>query len=156
MIKNKQQKIIFILSFILFLSLNILSPISFSRARENLPDPSFEIYVYDEANIIDRELEDYIVGVNRELEEKTGAQVVVAVVNSLDGLDINTYATSLFEKWKIGSKEYDNGLLMLVSHGDREIWIETGYGLEGALPAGIEKRIIDRDILPSFREDNYN
>lgn len=121
-----------------------------------LPNASYEFYVYDEANIINDFTENYIIEVNKELNQKTGAQVVVATVNSLDDMDINSYATALYEKWKIGSKEYDNGLLILIVPSEGELWIETGYGLEGTLPAGILKRIINENMLPSFSEGNIN
>lgn len=156
MIKNKKQKRIFILSLVLLFILNITLGLNQSFSETVLPDPSFEFYVYDEVGIISSEVENYIIGVNKEMYEKIGGQVVVAVVDSLQDLDINTYATSLFKKWEIGSKKYDNGLLMLIVPSEGQIWIETGYGLEGALPAGIEKRIIERDIIPSFKNDNYN
>jgi len=123
---------------------------------DSLPESSYEFYVYDEGNIIDNEAENYIIEVNKELYEKTGAQIVVATINSLDSMDINRYATSLYEKWEIGSKEEDNGLLILISLEDNELWIETGYGLEGALPAGRIKRIINNSIIPNFSDGDYN
>ena len=121
-----------------------------------LPQPSYDFYVFDEAGIMDEFTEEYIIKTNLELYEKTGAQIVVASVNDLEGMDINTYATSLFENWEIGSKQYDNGLLMLIAPNDRELWIEVGYGLEGALPDSRVNRLIDENILPSFSAGNYN
>ena len=156
MIKNKKQKRIFILSLVLIFILSVSLNFNESFAKPVYPEPSFEFYVYDEVGIISQEVENYIIGVNKELEQKIGAQVVVAVVDSLQDSDISSYATSLFEEWKIGGKKDDNGLLILIVPSEGEIWIETGYGLEGALPAGIEKRIIERDIIPSFKNDNYN
>lgn len=143
---NKVKLLIIILALIIF----------FLMSAFKLPDPSFEFYVYDGADVLNDFTESYIIEVNKELSQKTGAQVVVATVNSLEDMDINKYATSIYEKWKIGSKEYDNGLLILIVPSEREIWIETGYGLEGTLPAGILKRIINEDILPSFSEGNLN
>lgn len=122
----------------------------------NLPNPSYEFYVYDQANIIDEFTENYIIEVNKELSQKTGAQVVVATINSLEGMDINRYATALFEDWKIGSRQYDNGLLILIVPDDGELWIETGYGLEGTLSAGLIKRIINENMLPSFAQGDLN
>lgn len=156
MIKNKQKKPIFILSFIFLIILNISLNINIVNAKPRFPEPSREFYVYDEESIINSDVENYIIGINKELNEKTGAQVVVAIMDSLQDLDINTYATTLYEKWKIGSKEYDNGLLILIVPSENKIWIETGYGLEGALPAGRTKTIIERDMIPSFKNDNYN
>lgn len=122
----------------------------------NLPEPSYDFYIYDEAGIIDKDIESYIVDVNKELYKKTGAQIVIATINSLEDMDINSYATSLFEKWKIGSKEYDNGMLFLIVPSDRELWIEVGYGLEGQFPDSKTKRIIDNYILPYFTEEKYS
>lgn len=143
------------LSSIILLILVLLSTSTFA-ASAKLPEPSYDFYVYDGANIIDSDVESYIINVNKELYKKTGAQVVVATVNSLDNIDINSYATSLYEKWKIGSREYDNGILLLIAPNDRNLWIETGYGLEGQFPAVKVKRIIDNYIIPYFAEEEYS
>lgn len=145
--KNNKNKFL-----IIILALGVLLLTSAFK----LPEPSFEFYIYDEAEVLDDFTEKYIIEVNKELSQKTGAQIVVASVNSLENMDINMYASSLYEKWKIGSKEYDNGLLFLIVPSEGDLWIETGYGLEGTLPAGIVKRIINEDILPSFSEGNLN
>lgn len=143
-----------ILLIILTLTM-LLSMPSFS-VSVLLPKPSYDFYVYDEVGILDNHSKNYIIEVNNELYKKTGAQVVVAITNNLENLDINTYATELFEEWKIGGKQYDNGLLMLIVPDNREIWIEVGYGLEGPLPDGRIKRIIEDKIIPSFRDQNYS
>lgn len=120
-----------------------------------LPDASYEFYVYDEVGIIDSDIEEYIISTNKDVYKKTGAQVVVATVKSLDNMDINSYATSLFDKWDIGSKD-DNGMLVLIVPNEGQIWIETGYGIEGAFPDSIVKRIIEDQMIPYFREDRYS
>ena len=71
-------------------------------------------------------------------------------------MDINYYATALFEKWQIGSREYDNGMLILIVPEERQLWIEVGYGLEGQFPDTRVKRIIDNFILPYFSEGEYS
>jgi len=139
---------------LLFLVVVLNSIISYA-ADINIPEPSFYFYVYDEANLLDNEAEEYIIKTNEELNKKTGAQIVVVSLNSLDGEDIRLVAVKLFEKWGIGSREYDNGLLMLVAPNEREIWIEVGYGLEGPLPDSKVGRIIEDSIIPYFQEDNY-
>lgn len=144
--KNRNRIILLILILIIF-----LTPLAFG-----LPSASYDFYVYDEAHILDDYTENYIIAINNELSQKTGAQVVIATINSLDNMDINTYATALFKKWEIGSKKYDNGLLLLIVPSENELWIEVGYGLEGALTAGRTKRIINENILPSFSENNYD
>ena len=143
------------LSSIILLILVLLSTSTFA-ASAKLPEPTYDFYVYDGANIIDSDVESYIINVNKELYKKTGAQVVVATVNSLDNIDINSYATSLYEKWEIGSREYDNGILLLIAPKDRTLWIETGYGLEGQFPDSKVKRIIDNYIIPYFSEEEYS
>lgn len=125
-------------------------------AKLKLPEPSHSFYVYDEGNIIDDDVENYIVKTNEELHKETGAQIVVASINDLKNLDIKLFANELFKKWEIGGKKYDNGLLMLVAPKDREIWIEVGYGLEGILPDGKVGNIISKIILPYFREGDYS
>lgn len=121
-----------------------------------IPNPTNEFYVYDGANILDSDTESYIVNTNLELYQKTGAQIVWATINDLEGMDINSYATALFDEWDIGGKELDNGLLVLIVPNEGEIWIEVGYGLEGILPDSRVKRIIENNIIPFFSEGNYN
>ncbi|AGC68644.1 MgtC/SapB transporter family protein [Thermoclostridium stercorarium subsp. stercorarium DSM 8532] len=86
---------------------------------------------------------------------KTGAQVVVVTINSLNGEAIEEYSNALFRKWGIGSKKENNGVLILVSVGDRMSRIEVGYGLEGALPDGLTGRIQDNYMIPHFRDGDY-
>ena len=71
-------------------------------------------------------------------------------------MDINTYATALFDEWDIGGRELDNGLLVLIVPEDGEIWIEVGYGLEGILTAGRVKRLIENNIIPHLSQGDYN
>lgn len=121
-----------------------------------LPESSYEFYVYDESGVIGDSLKREIIDVNRSLNRETGTQIVVAVVKSTEGSSgAQEYANELFEKWKIGDSEKDNGVLMLVSMEERELWIEIGYGLEGALPDGKVGGIRDKYILPYFKEDSY-
>lgn len=143
--------------FLFLLSILILLQASLVLASDlNLPEPTTSFYVYDEANILERQAEQYIIGLNEELYEKTGAQIVIASLNSLENIDIREYTNRLFEKWGIGGNEYDNGLLMLIAPQEGEIWIEVGYGLEGPLPDSKVGNIIESSILPYFRENNYS
>lgn len=148
--KNKKHLLILLCILVLF-----QTSVSLAVGLK-LPQPSYSFYVYDEANIVEDQVEEYIVDTNEALYKKTGAQIVVASVNSLEDMDIREYASRLFEKWGIGSKEYDNGLLILIVPEEREIWIEVGYGLEGALPDSKVGNIIENSILPYFKEDNYS
>lgn len=139
-------------SLIIFLLVLLCATPVFADA---LPEATRDFYVYDEANILSEEAKSKIVATNESLYEQTGAQVVIAVLERLpEGEDINTTATELFEKWKIGDKEKDNGILLLISMVDRKFRIEVGYGLEGAIPDMKANQILD-DLTPYFKEEAY-
>ena len=87
---------------------------------------------------------------------QTSAEVVVVAVDEIDTDDIDGFATKLFDKWRIGKKDNDNGLLILISKGARRAAFRTGYGMEGVLPDAICGRIIRNDMAPHFREGDYD
>ena len=90
-----------------------------------------------------------------EFQKQTGNAIVIATVNNLGGDTIENFAEKLFKEWGIGDEEKDNGILILVSKEDREMRIEVGYGLEGALTDAQSYWII-RDVLtPAFRNGDY-
>ncbi|MBL0309029.1 MAG: TPM domain-containing protein [Bacteroidetes bacterium] len=88
-------------------------------------------------------------------DDSTSTQISIVIINTLDGMDKAQYATELGEKWGIGGAKFDNGVLILVSKSDRQLFIATGRGVEEYLPDAICKRIIERVIKPSFGEGNY-
>ncbi|MBZ2175308.1 TPM domain-containing protein [Schnuerera sp. xch1] len=143
--------------FLCLMCILIILQTNFGLATDiNLPRPSNSFYVYDEPDILEKQAEEYVIRTDEELYKKSGVQIVVASINSLEGMDIREYAVRLFEKWGIGSDEYDNGLLILIVPENREIWIEVGYGLEGILPDSKVGNIIENSMLPHFRENNYS
>jgi len=79
----------------------------------------------------------------------------VVIISSLDGYPKEEYATKLFREWGIGNKKTNNGVLLLIAVQDRQIRIEVGYGLEGAIPDITALNIIDNDIKPAFKAGNY-
>ncbi len=97
------------------------------------------------------------------LESRKGAQIAVLMVATLapptgaqgTGDDIETFATQVFERWKLGRKGVDDGVLLIVVKNDRKVRIEVGYGLEGAIPDAASARIIREYIAPKFREGDY-
>jgi uncharacterized protein len=91
-----------------------------------------------------------------EAERTHGIEMAVVVIRSLDGLSIEEAAVELFERWKIGKQERDNGLLLLWSTGDRRVRVEVGYGLEGILPDGKVGRILDAYVVPKFRAGQFD
>lgn len=91
----------------------------------------------------------------RDIERATGAQVAVLTVKTTEGLPPQQYAQRVFDRWKIGKKGKDDGVLVLVAVEDRKLWIATGYGVEGALPDGKVGEIRDRHMAPAFRQGRY-
>jgi uncharacterized protein len=91
-----------------------------------------------------------------EFERANGGEMAVVVIRSLDGLTIEEAAVKLFELWKIGKENQDNGLLLLWSTGDRRVRVEVGYGLEGALPDGKVGAILDALVIPKFRSGEFD
>jgi uncharacterized protein len=88
-------------------------------------------------------------------DDSTSTQVAVVIIKSLEGYDVTDYAVRLAESWGIGGAKNNNGVLLLVSLGDRKVTIQTGYGVEGALPDAITKRIIENEITPNFKSGDY-
>lgn len=113
--------------------------------------------VNDFASVISSRYEQQMQDLAVEVLQKTGASVVVATVTDLSGYTPQEYANLLFEKWGIGQKGIDKGVLLLLSieKDARNIWIEVGYGLEGILPDGKVGRIIDDYMMDSFRQGDY-
>jgi len=87
--------------------------------------------------------------------DSTTTQIAVVLIKSLEGYDVADYGVRLAESWGIGGAKNNNGVLLLVSLGDRKVTIQTGYGVEGALPDAITKRIIEREITPNFKTGDY-
>ncbi len=91
----------------------------------------------------------------RVFEDSTSNQVTVVIIKTVGDYDINQYALELGRKWGVGGKKKNNGVVLLIAVGDRKLSIQTGYGLEGALPDMYTKRIIENDIKPYFKEGDY-
>lgn len=87
--------------------------------------------------------------------DSTSTQIVIVIMKSVGVYEISDYAVKLAEKWGIGQKGKNNGLLILVAKEDRNIDIEVGYGLEPVITDGLSKRIIETVIVPNFKSGNY-
>ena len=92
----------------------------------------------------------------KELEDKSGIQLVVATVKSLQGSDIETYANELFRFWKLGEAKKNNGVLLLVAPTEHKVRIEVGYGLEGTLTDALSSVIISSAMVPRFKANDYS
>ena len=117
--------------------------------------PSPRGYVNDYAGILSAQTTQDIDTICKQVQSKTTAQIALVIVNTTEPLEIEQYAVELFQKWGIGQKDKDNGLLLLVAINDRKVRIETGYGLEGAMPDAIASNIIYGTIIPEFKQAQY-
>jgi uncharacterized protein len=88
-------------------------------------------------------------------DDSSSTQIAVAIIKSVGEYDINDYALQLGRKWGVGGNKKNNGVMIVVALGDRKISIQTGYGIEGALPDVYTKRIIETDIKPAFKAGDY-
>lgn len=88
-------------------------------------------------------------------DDSTSTQIAVVIMKSVGSYDIADYGVRLAQKWGIGDKNKNNGILLLVALGDRAVTIQTGYGVEGAVPDVIARRIIENEIKPAFRAEQY-
>lgn len=118
--------------------------------------PSLTGRVVDQANIIQAETRTAIEQKLADLEAKSGIQLVVATVASLEGQDIEPYANELFRNWKLGEKTKNNGVLLLVAPNERRVRIEVGYGLEGTLTDALSKVIVANAITPRFKAGDFS
>lgn len=117
--------------------------------------PELKGYVNDYAGVMTAQGKEQLETRLSQLEKDTTAQVFVATIKSLEGGEIQDYANRLFEAWKIGQKDKNNGVLLLVALDDRKMWIEVGYGLEPIITDARAGRIRDDNIIPAFKEGNY-
>lgn len=117
--------------------------------------PQFRGYVTDNANMIDQSYETKITQLAGEIERETTVQIAVVTVDSLEGESIYTYSVNLFEKWGIGKKDKDNGLLLLVVKDPHNYGFEVGYGLEGTLTDSTTFNIGKKIIEPNFKNGDY-
>ncbi len=108
--------------------------------------------VTDAANVLTPAQEATISAKLERLERTTHHQMVVVTVPSLGGADIATFTTNLANRWRIGRKSHDDGVVLLVAPNQREVRIAVGYGLEKTLTDAACKQIIDEHMLPSFRK----
>ena len=112
-------------------------------------------HVVDLANVVREDAERELIRYLLELEQKTGAQMIVLTVNSTGGVPIEEFAHRTAERWQLGQRGKDNGVLMVVAVHDGKFRIEVGYGLEHVLPDGLCGRVL-RDIMaPHFRRGDY-
>ena len=125
------------------------------QAQEVIPRPNPPRLVTDAAGVLSdtekQELEWKLVA----LDDSSSNQIAVVIIKTLNDRPIEDYATKLLREWGIGNKKTNNGVLLLIAIDEKKIRIETGYGLEGAIPDITADAIIRNELAPAFREKNY-
>ncbi len=111
--------------------------------------------VIDEANILTPEETQQLTAKLQSIYQQGLAQAGLVIVPSTNGQDIFSYSMELAERWQLGNKDTDDGLLIVVAINDRDMYILTGYGLESVFPDGVVGRIIRNDIRPYFKKKEY-
>ncbi|RVU13855.1 TPM domain-containing protein [Methylobacterium oryzihabitans] len=124
-------------------------------AQQGPAFPALTGRVVDAAGILTPEQAAAIAAPLKAHEDKTGDQVAVATVASLQGLTVEDYANRLFRHWGLGGKDRNNGVLLLVAPTERKVRIEVGYGLEGALTDALTKVVISGSIAPKFKAGDF-
>jgi uncharacterized protein len=112
--------------------------------------------VVDDAEILSQEARARLTAVLKAHEEATGNQIVVLTVPAIQPESIEAYAVKVFESWKLGQRDKDNGVLVVVVPDDRKLRIEVGYGLEPTLTDGTCGQIIRTQMTPAFKRGNYD
>ncbi len=122
----------------------------------DIPAPTDRFFVNDYANVLTDTTEQEIYNAGVQLYQKTGAQAVVVTVESLDGEALEEYTIDLARDWGIGNAEDDSGVLLFLAVQDRQVRIEVGYGLEGALPDAKTGRLLDTYAIPSLSQNDFD
>lgn len=118
--------------------------------------PTLTGRVVDQANILSAETEQTLTASAERLEKATTNQMVVVTLASLQGQAIEDYGYQLGRSWGIGRAGKNNGILLIVAPKERSVRIEVGYGLEGTITDALSRGIIEQEILPRFRDNDYD
>ncbi|PZR41472.1 MAG: hypothetical protein DI538_01120 [Azospira oryzae] len=137
--------------FVLFFSLLLTG----ASAQKPVPE-LWGLHVHDEAHALQQATIDQLEKKLITYEDSTTNQVALLIVSTLDGESIEEYSLKVAEKWKLGQKNKDNGVLLLVAVDDHKMRIEVGQGLESVLTDAQSNRIIRNEIAPNFRKDDYD
>jgi uncharacterized protein len=136
---------------LLFLAVIVAAPLH----AEQWQKLNVQGYVNDFAGVLDPGTVEGLARLCTEVDQKAKAQIAVVTIKSLEGDAVEDFANHLFQKWGVGYKGTDRGVMVLLAVGDHKYWTEVGYGLEPILPDG---RVggFGRDMVPLLRQGNYN
>lgn len=135
--------------------ISLLFILSFLNADITQYFPKLDGRVIDQANLLSPDVKKDIDGILKKQEKETSNQIVVVILNSLNGYTIEEFSYQLGRFWGIGQKDKNNGILLVVSMEEKKVRIEVGYGLEGALTDKIAHEIVNYTIKPNFKANQY-
>lgn len=139
---------------LLFILVTLFS-VGMVAAQTVLPKPNPPRLVNDAAGVLSSDQVETLERKLVALDDSTSNQIAVVLIKSLGDYAIEDYAVKLFREWGIGNKKTNNGILIIAAIDDRKMWIEIGYGLEGAIPDVTASSIYRNEMVPEFRKQNY-
>ncbi|MDY0095579.1 MAG: TPM domain-containing protein [Candidatus Vecturithrix sp.] len=136
--------------------LTVIGIIVLASGAQAIDYPKATNWVNDYANVLRSEEEQVLNELLRDFETKTTNQIFVSIQDRIpSGISLEEYVNELFERWQPGQKGQDDGALLAIFIQDRKLRIESGYGLEGDLTDATSKLIIDNEITPAFKQNDY-
>ncbi len=133
----------------------LLSSFHLTFAQKAVPE-LWSQRVHDEAKVLSASVVDQLELQLKEYEDSTSNQIAILIISSLEGDVLEDYSLRVAEKWQLGSKKNDNGVLLLIAVDDHKMRIEVGQGLEGVLTDAHSNRIIRNEMAPNFRRGDYD
>ena len=156
--KTRGMKLVRIFLF-LFFSINVVSVSAAGDCLLDKEKPPKKALVHDYANLLAPYTKSSLERKLVQFSDTTSTQIAVVTVKTLCGYDASSFAIELGQKWSVGNKKFDNGVVILVKpkFGNEKghAFIATGYGLEGVLPDAIAKRIVENEMIAQFKKNNY-
>lgn len=131
----------------------LISSLTFGQKALEIPDLSSR--VTDLTGLLNQDQKSSLSDQLKALEDRKGSQVAVLIVDSTEPETMEQFSIRVVDEWKLGREDVDDGVLLLVAKADRNLRIEVGYGLEGAITDAYSKRIINNIIVPHFRDGDY-
>jgi len=151
LLNNYLSAIFITFSLIFYCGLNAYSQIPDKPYPPKLVNDYSGLLNNDEVQLLEAKLSDF--------SDSTSTQIVVVIINDIGEYDASDFAFQIGEKWGVGQKGKDNGIVLLVKpsggQSERKIAIAVGYGLEAIIPDAVSRRIIDNEIIPLFRQSKY-
>jgi len=126
-----------------------------AMAQQEVPVPQLTARVTDTSGTLDQGQKEALEAKLKALEENKGAQVFVLMVPTVQPDTVESYSRRVFDQWKVGRANVDDGILFLIAKNDRRMRLEVGYGLEGAVPDALASRIINDYVAPHFKTNDY-